>query len=393
MKKKTKRSAYNKKRKTNLWIIIVFILLAIITIFGLEYIRHNKGQNSFIFGNVKKKVKGKTKTEKRSVVTFDDRVQVLLQKKQIKYNHFIDPLWNYHHYKFELPKQSFVNIVRALKSISQKYGMKFNEIEKAVIERVYLYSISNENRITHKFLISIISDKKKKIKKKVINVKDKTPKIAFIIDDIGYHDTDANDLKKIGIPITGSIIPSTPYAREEGSKLYAFGLEMMIHLPMQAKDTNLKYPKSEFVVMSSTINDIIKLIDDAKKKIPYARGLNNHMGSLITSNRAMITKVLTIVKKRKLFFIDSRTTATTVAGEIAKEMGVKTASKDIFIDHIQTYEESIKRINILIRIALHNGKGIAIGHPHQTTFQAIKDSVKKIRDKGIDIVFVSSLLE
>jgi polysaccharide deacetylase 2 family uncharacterized protein YibQ len=74
-------------------------------------------------------------------------------------------------------------------------------------------------------------------------------------------------------------------------------------------------------------------------------------------------------------------------------MGIRTAEKDLFIDHVQTYEQSMKQIEKLIRVALYKGKGIAIGHPHLTTFKAIKDSIAKIKAKGIKIVFVSSLLE
>jgi polysaccharide deacetylase 2 family uncharacterized protein YibQ len=392
-KKKTKRNVYRGKQKNNFGFILIFIFLAVLTIIGLEYIRYRKGQNSFIFGN---KILKKSKIKKTQQIesSFDDKVQILLQKKRVKFSHFIDPAWNYHHYKFELQKNNFINIIKNLKVISKKYGMFFREVEKAEKEMIYLYSVSKNERVSHKFLISIINKKKvnKQTLKKVVPKTNK-PKIAFIIDDVGYHNTDANDLKSLGIPITGSVITSTPYAREEAKKLYAFGLETMIHLPMQAKDPNLKYPKNEFIVMSSDINDIIRLIDEAIKKNPFARGLNNHMGSLITSNKAMISKVLTIVKKRGLFFVDSRTASTTVAGSVARQMGIKTVDKDIFIDHIQTYDDSIKRIETLIRIALQKGKGVGIGHPHQTTFQAIKDSVKKIKAKGIDIVFVSDLLE
>ena len=157
------------------------------------------------------------------------------------------------------------------------------------------------------------------------------------------------------------------------------------------KQSDLKELETFFT--NECFSDIITLIDNAGKIIPNAKGLNNHMGSLITSDKESIFKVLTIVKKRGLFFVDSRTTTTTIAGMISKSMEIKTAEKDIFIDHIKTYEHSMEQIDKLIKIALNKGEGIAIGHPNPTTFKAIKDSIDKIRAKGIKIVFVSSLVK
>ncbi len=389
---KKKKRVNKNKQKSNFWILPVFFILAISTIIGLEYIKYKKGEASFIFKKksiVKKKIIEQSKLGES--VSFDDRVQILFNKKRIKYDHFIDPTWKYHHYKLELKKKELILIKNELEKQAKKYKGLFQEIEKIEKDQIYLYSISFNKKMTHKFLVSI--DIEKKIIKKITPpIKKNTPKIAFIIDDVGYNNTDANELKKLNIPITGSIIPSTPYANGEGKKLYAFGLEMMLHIPMQAKDRNLLYPKDEFVILSSSIADIIAIIDNAIKIIPHAKGLNNHMGSLITSNKESISRVLTIAKKRGLFFVDSRTTTTTVASAISRSMGIKTAEKDIFIDHIKTYKHSMEQINKLIRIALYKGKGIAIGHPNPTTFQAIKDSINKIRSKGIEIVFVSKLL-
>ena len=350
MTKKKKKKTNRYKHRSNRWILPVFIILAIITIISLEYINHKKGKNSFIFDNktaVSRKKSIESKKQK-STVSFDDRVQILFNKKRIKYTHFIDPTWKYHHYKVELKKDVLGSIINDLKKQSNDYKRIFNEIERIEKDQIYLYSITYKKKTTHKFLISVIIEKEiiiSKTEKPKIIIKKDYPKMAFIIDDVGYHNTDANELKKLNIPITGSIIPSTPYANEEGKKLYAFGLEMMIHLPMQAKDPSLHYPKKKFVVLSSTITEIIDLIDHARKIIPHATGLNNHMGSLVTSNKESISKVLTIVKKRRLFFVDSRTTTTSVAGRLSKKMGIRTAEKDFFIDHIKTYRHSMGQID------------------------------------------------
>ena len=119
------------------------------------------------------------------------------------------------------------------------------------------------------------------------------------------------------------------------------------------------------------------------------------MGSLITSNKEIISRILRIIKEEDLYFIDSRTTPETVAYHIAKKLKIKTAFRDIFLDKTEnnSYQFTINQINWLIEKAKQNGKAIAIGHPHPTTFSAIKDSLKRIKSHGIEIVFVSKLLD
>ena len=100
-----------------------------------------------------------------------------------------------------------------------------------------------------------------------------------------------------------------------------------------------------------------------------------------------------VVKKEGLFFVDSRTTYETVAYDVAKELKIKTTYRDVFLDDIQTYSHSMGQIEKLIEIAKNKGKAVAIGHPFETTFKAIRDSINDIYSNGIKIVFVSSLLE
>lgn len=224
------------------------------------------------------------------------------------------------------------------------------------------------------------------------------PKIAFIIDDIGNNDYGASELKKLDIPITASILPFSPYAFDEARQIYMYNIESLIHLPMQPINSHtIDYTVDQFITRQSTEADIRTLLQKARRIIPYAKGANNHQGSLITSNQQKMTTVLKILKREGLFFIDSRTTPRTIAYKTAKAMNIKTAERDIFLEDIgngdTTYEYTLNQITRLIQKAKKNGKAIAIGHPYRTTFAGIRDSIDKINADGIEIVYVSSLLE
>jgi polysaccharide deacetylase 2 family uncharacterized protein YibQ len=221
-----------------------------------------------------------------------------------------------------------------------------------------------------------------------------TPRIAFIIDDIGAYDIGPLELKQLKIPITASVLPDSRRAREVVHWLNEYHLKSMIHLPMQPTNSNGKrYDPSKVITIHSTDQQIRNLILRARKTIPFAEGLNNHEGSLVTSNRQLMMRVLKIVKEENLFFVDSRTIGRTVAYNVAKELNINATYKDVFLDHIPTYSHSIAQIRKLVQIALQKGSAIAIGHPLESTFRAIRDSINYIEKKGVKIVYVRELVK
>jgi hypothetical protein len=164
---------------------------------------------------------------------------------------------------------------------------------------------------------------------------------------------------------------------------------------MQPKNSNgLKYNPRETITLQSTDSEIRSMVNKAKEVVPNAAGVNNHMGSLVTSNKKVMKRFLKILKEEGLFFFDSKTIAGTVGYGMAKSLGIKTAIRDVFLDDGEkSYPNAVSEIKRLVDKALRNGKAIAIGHPHPTTLRAIKDSIKFIREKGVKIVFLSEILE
>ncbi len=380
----SKKKRNKKNIQSSVLFFALFILFAFLIVIVLEYIDFKKGERSFIFTRV---INLKTYSEKRE--QFNKEILKMLEKNSISYNYFKDKHGKYH-FKIDIKDLKFDSLLLKTQIIVKQLNgnLELSEIKILKNKSVLLFNLEFNRKISHIILVNKVKEHEAKIKKE-----DNSPKIAFIIDDIGFRKNASIELKELNIPITGSILPNTPFAKEEAKVLNSYGLEEMIHLPMQAENLNIEHPRDVFVTINSTNEEIRKLIKEAKKIIPFSKGLNNHMGSLITARRGIIKRVLEIVKKEGLFFVDSRTTYETVAYDVAKELEIKTTYRDVFLDDIQTYSHSMGQIEKLIEIAKNKGKAVAIGHPFKTTFKAIKDSINDIYSNGIKIVFVSSLLE
>jgi len=380
----SKKKRNRKNIQSSILFFALFILFAFLIVIALEYIDFKKGESSFIFTRV---INLKTYSEKRE--QFNKEFLKMLEKNSISCNYFKDKRGKYH-FKIDIKELKFDSLLFKTQIIVKQLNgnLQLSEIKALKNKSVLLFNLEFNRKISHIILVNKAKEHETKIKKE-----DNYPKIAFIIDDIGFRKNASIELKELNIPITGSILPNTPFAKEEAKLLNSYGLEEMIHLPMQAENSNIEHPRNVFVTINSTDREIKKLIKDAKKIIPFSKGLNNHMGSLITARRVIMKRVLKIVKKEGLFFIDSRTSPKTVAYDVAKELKIRTTYRDVFLDDIQTYSYSIDQIQKLIETAKNKGKAVAIGHPFETTFKAIKDSINDIYSNGIKIVFVSSLLE
>ena len=221
----------------------------------------------------------------------------------------------------------------------------------------------------------------------------KSPRLAVIIDDVGYTDSLAEQLRDLNIPLTAAVIPSAPFAFGQAEKIHAYGLEEIIHLPMQPQDPANHHPRDQFVLRDSSPAEIAALIENAQAMVPYARGLNNHMGSLVTADPGAMQRVLELVKKAGLFFVDSKTTYETVAFALARRMQIKTAIRDVFLDDEQNYLYTSAQIKSLVELARKNGRALAIGHPFASTLAALRDAVPWLKQQKVEIVFVSALLE
>lgn len=396
----TGRQKRKKKKNSSLQLLVVFIAIAVATILILEYIDFKKGKESFVFSKIIPL--GKAEKQGRQ---FNKRLGSILKVNKIPYDYFRDKEGKFH-FKVDIDEARFDGLLSKIKGVASQFKgqVELSEIQGMAEKSIMLYKVKIENNVSHLLLISkhkpIIAEKKKKAspqedpEEKEKPAPPSKPRIAFIIDDMGAYEIGALELKKLKIPITASVLPDSRRSREVVHWLNQYGLKAMIHLPMQPTNSNgKKYNTREVITVNSTDDQIRALVQRARQKVPIARGVNNHQGSLVTSRRGIMSRVLKIIKEEGLFFIDSRTIGGTVAYSMAKEMGIPTTHKDVFIDHVQNYSHSLAQIRRLVEVALQKGKAVAIGHPFNSTLRAIKDSKRYIHSKGVEIVFAEELLE
>ena len=218
---------------------------------------------------------------------------------------------------------------------------------------------------------------------------DKRPQIAIIIDDLGYQRAQSTALLAIGEPLSYAVIPNTPYAKTIATDVVDARQELMLHVPMQTIIAR-KWEQGLTEDMSAETFD--EHVDGMLNDYPFAKGINNHGGSLLTQNSEKMQWLMNSLKSRDLFFVDSRTTSDSVARETAAQTGVLTASRDVFLDNDKDAQAIAKRFEHVKRLAKKNGHAIAIGHPYPETITFLAENLPDVSSQGFELVFMSKLL-
>ena len=218
-----------------------------------------------------------------------------------------------------------------------------------------------------------------------------SPRIAIIIDDLGYDRALAREFIDLDLPLTLSILPFTPFTRSIAQRARAAGREVMLHLPMEPRSYPRINPGDGVLLVSMERDTIRKVLDRDLGEIPFVAGVNNHMGSRFTENKEKMTVVLSELKTRALYFVDSRTSRKSVAYDLAKEMEIRTACRDIFLDNDLSEGALGIQMDRLLNLARHNGHAIGIGHPHKETLGFLTRLQLSLKDK-VEVVPVSGLV-
>ena len=207
-------------------------------------------------------------------------------------------------------------------------------------------------------------------------------RVAIIIDDIG-HDVDlAKSFTQLAFPVTLSILPLAPHTQAIVQTAKKAGCEYMLHLPMEPKDYPASDPGPGALFTTMTDEEIRQALTADLRQVPGAVGVNNHMGSEFTENEGKMSALLHELKRRGLFYVDSRTTSLTVAHRLATSLGVLAASRTVFLDNDPSPRAIEFQIKRLMAASQETGTAIGIGHPHKATLNAIKAHFEGEREEA-----------
>jgi len=215
--------------------------------------------------------------------------------------------------------------------------------------------------------------------------------IALIIDDVGYNMDALRRIMALPYPVAVSIIPNAPYATHAAKMAHKAGLVVMLHLPMEP--ANPKYQRkmdTAFLRAGMEQSDIRRTMLSDLSHVPYAVGVNNHMGSRLTTMEEPMRWVMDICRERGLFFVDSRTTKDSVAARLARTAGLSWGARRVFLDDSLDADD-LEASWQLAKRRLHRGGGvIVIAHPHRETLDFLEQQLKE-KDTG-QIVQLKRLL-
>ena len=220
-------------------------------------------------------------------------------------------------------------------------------------------------------------------------------RVAILIDDIGYDLSPLYELLKIDASLTFAILPYYAHSVDAANILHRAKREILLHLPMEPHTFPDENPGMGALLMSMSDRQIKREVDKDLDAIPYLSGVNNHMGSKFMEDEAKLNIVFRELKKRNLFFVDSRTTSLSRGPEIARKLGLRFVSRKIFIDNDHDYMTIFRNLTTRFdREFDHKSEAVVmIGHPHMKTIKALKEAIPVLKARGIDIVPVSALVQ
>ncbi len=226
----------------------------------------------------------------------------------------------------------------------------------------------------HEKKIKIVLEKKEAVK--VTFKPEVTSGVALIIDDMGYDVHALKRLLALSIPLAISVLPNAPHAVEVARMTHKAGQLVMLHLPMEPvgeyyrnrMDASfLKVGIGEQAVRAVILQDLAK--------IPYVQGINNHMGSRLTSMVEPMTWVMQVCREKSLFFVDSKTSSKSLAATVAKQYGLAWGTREIFLDDSvqpKAMKKAWKTLELCVR---RKKRCIVIAHPHKQTLALLEDKL------------------
>ncbi|MDD0976334.1 divergent polysaccharide deacetylase family protein [Pseudomonas fontis] len=210
--------------------------------------------------------------------------------------------------------------------------------------------------------------------------------LTLIIDDLGQ--SPARDARVLALPgpVTLAIMPDTPHATEFARQGHRAGKTVMLHMPMDpATGPYAWHP-------GTPIPELEQRLLAALAKVPFVSGINNHMGSRMTAQPEAMAWLMGELQRRHLFFVDSRTSAATVAAAKAQAQGLAHLSRDVFLDDLRTPEAIARQLQVAIALARKQGSAVMIGHPYPQTLDVLERELPRLKAQGIELIEIHQMI-
>ena len=217
--------------------------------------------------------------------------------------------------------------------------------------------------------------------------------VALIVDDMGENLGVLDDILSLREPVTISVLPYSQYAQETARKAHENKLEVLLHLPLESLNNHDAATGTEGLITSvMTPEEIVASFDASYSRVPFADGVNNHMGSRFTADAGLMRTLLEPLKEKGLFFVDSRTTAQTVGYTEALRMGIPSVERNVFLDADADRRLIRSRLLELFQKARKEGHAVGICHPFPETIKVLKSSFGLLKNYNLEAVPVSRLV-
>jgi hypothetical protein len=210
--------------------------------------------------------------------------------------------------------------------------------------------------------------------------------MSIIIDDLGQSSERDNRTLALPGPVTLAIMPDTPHATDFARQAHKAGRTVILHMPMDpATGAYAWHP-------GTPIDELARRLDAALAKVPFVAGINNHMGSRMTAQREPMRWLMEELQRRHLFFVDSRTSAATVAAAEAQAVGLAHVSRDVFLDDVRTTEAISGQFQLGIAQARKQGSAVLIGHPYPQTLEVLAREIPRLKAQGIELIGLPQMI-
>jgi polysaccharide deacetylase 2 family uncharacterized protein YibQ len=215
--------------------------------------------------------------------------------------------------------------------------------------------------------------------------------LAIILDDLGNDREAAEAIFALPYPLTISVLPNHVHSVDIAEEAHRRGYQVMLHLPMEPAGQGK--PESQQLRAGMSRSEVSALVNGFLRAVPDVAGINNHQGSQSTADLALMNELMPVLREHRLFYIDSRTTAATVAYDAARRAGVPSGFRNVpFLDDVTEVSAVRKQLRLALREASERGQAIAIGHPHPATLKALSEVLPEAEAQGIRFVFASDLV-